>query len=123
MQQCQRLNVQVHSELDEEAILQLVSGDWPLLETLVLTFTDVNEQVVNTLVTGDWPMLKQLQIKTEAFGRHWDRQYVDSWRAAEQGCYDVCKKRWPGLKVELPDAEEMKERLDRQEHMTSWVNI
>ena len=114
--------MQVHSELNVEAILQLVSGNWPLLETLILTFTDVNEQVVNTLVTGDWPMLKELHIKIQGFGHHWDRQCVDSWQTAEQGCYNVCRNRWPGLKVKLPKAETMKERLERHEHMMSSIS-
>jgi len=123
MQQCKRLSVQVHTELLMEAALPLVSGNWPVLETLTVTFTHVNEQVVNTIVTGDWPMLKELHIEIENSAHHWDRHRVDSWQTIEQGCYDVCKTRWPGLKVKLPDAKELQMRLDRQEQRTSWVNL
>lgn len=97
-QQCQRSSVQVYSELSVEAAPALVSGNWPVLETLIATFTYVNEQVVNKIVTGNWPMLKELHIQAKFDGV---RRQLDSWQTIEQECYNVCKNRWPGLKVEL----------------------
>ena len=87
--------MQVHLELDMEGISQLVSGNWPLLETLVLTLTDVNELVFSTIVAGDWPMLKKLHIDIKGNAAAWDRQRVDSWQTIEQECYNVCNKRLP----------------------------
>lgn len=107
--------MQVHLELDMEAISQLVSGSWPLLENLVLTLTDVNELVFSTIVTGDWPMLKRMHIDIKGNTYHWVRQQVDSWQTIEQGCYNVYKIRSPGLKLKLPDTKEVRERLDRQD--------
>ncbi len=91
LQQCKRSSVQVYTELSMEAALSLVSGNWPVLETLTITFTHVDEQVVNTIVTGDWPMLKELHIEADNSACPWDRHRVDSWQITEQGCYDVCK--------------------------------
>ena len=70
-------------------------------------------------------MLKELHIAVKGNTRHWDRPCVDSWQPIEQGCYNVCKNCWPGLKVELPDAKELQKHLDlvNKERRMSWVNL
>ncbi len=54
--------VQVSARLEVRAASQLVSGNWPQLQVLMVAFLALDEQVVHTLTTGKWPMLKELHV-------------------------------------------------------------
>ena len=94
-------------------VSQLVSGNWPLLQVLMVAVIDLNEQIVHTLTMGKWPMLKELHADLRPFPK-WELPNLVSWQASEPLCECMCRQKWPDLEVlNIPNAHEMRMRMER----------
>jgi hypothetical protein len=112
-QHLQHGHVQVSARLEVKAASQLVLGNWPLLQVLMVAFIDIDEQVVHTLTTGNWPMLKELHVDLRPYPK-WELPNVASWQAVEQLCESMCRQKWPDLEVlNIPSAQDMRMRMER----------
>lgn len=105
--------MQVSARLDAGAASQLILGNWPQLQVLMVVFIDMDDLVVDTLTIGKWPMLKELHVDLRPCPM-WELPNLVSWQAAEQLCECMCRQKWPDLEVlNIPTAQEMRMLMER----------
>ena len=90
--------MQVSARLEVRAASQLVLGNWPLLQVLMVAFVDMDKQDVHSLTTGKWPMLKELHVDLRPYPKS-ELPSVLSWQAVEHLCRSICLQEWPDLEV------------------------
>jgi len=107
--------VQVSARLEVRAASQLILGNWPQLQVLMVAFIDMDDVVVDTLTMGNWPMLKELHVDLRPCPM-WELPNVVSWQAVEHLCESMCRQKWPGLEVlNIPSAQDMRVRMERDD--------
>ncbi len=106
------------NNFEAEAASQLVLGQWPLLETLMVSFKLLDEHIIKMLLEGKWPMLKELQIDIVPFIEYatnkrlpgWNKEIVQHWQTVEDHCRSRCENRWQCLEaLYLPHSDNIRE--------------